>query len=306
MTQAARTGTGGTRALHSISFDVEEWFQVANFRQAIPPADWPRCESRIDVGMGRIFDALDRHGAKATFFFLGWIAARRPDLVQEALRRGHEVASHGWGHEFLWDIGPEGLDDELARTEEALAKAGAPRPLGFRASTFTLTRRTWWAFEVLAARGYQYDSSIHPISHPTYGVPDFEPGISVVDTPCGAITEFPVATVRTLGRNWPVGGGGYFRLLPVAATIAALRRLEGEGRRAAFYLHPWEFDPDQPRVDAPLAKRFRHYLNLGRTTARLDALLAAFRFGSMRAVLDEAGPRRDGGGRGRAAPVKDA
>ena len=277
------------RPLHSISFDVEEWFQVANFRGRIAPSDWTSCQSRIDVGMGRIFDALDRHQAKATFFSLGWIAERRPDLVQEALRRGHEIASHGWGHEFLWDIGPEGLADELARTEEALAKAGAPRPLGFRASTFTLTRRTWWAFEVLAARGYVYDSSVHPIAHPVYGVPDFDTGISIVETPRGAVTEFPVATVRALGRNWPVGGGGYFRLLPVAATIAALRKLEGEGRRAAFYLHPWEFDPAQPRVPAPWSKRFRHYLNLGRTTARLDALLGAFRFGSMRATLEDAG-----------------
>jgi polysaccharide deacetylase family protein (PEP-CTERM system associated) len=277
------------RVLHSISFDVEDWYMVANFRGHPSCAEWSRAEQRLDVGMGRIFAALDRHSAKATFFFLGWVAERRPDLVQEALRRGHEIGSHGWGHEFLWDIGPQGLDDELARTEEALAKAGAPRPAGFRASTFTLTRRTWWAFELLARRGYLYDSSIHPVAHPTYGVPDFDPGISVVQTGSGSVVEFPVATVRAFGRNWPVGGGGYFRLLPVACTIAGLRRVESEGRRAAFYLHPWEFDPDQPRVPVAWSRRFRHYLNLSRTEARLERLLGAFRFGSMRAVLADAG-----------------
>jgi polysaccharide deacetylase family protein (PEP-CTERM system associated) len=237
--------------------------------------------------MTRILDALDRHQAHATFFFLGWIAERRPDMVQEVLRRGHEIGSHGWGHEFLWDIGPDGLNDELARTEEALARAGAPRPVGFRASTFTLTRKTWWAFDVLAQRGYLYDSSVHPISHPTYGVPDFDPGISRVPTTYGDVTEFPVATVRYFGRNWPVGGGGYFRLLPISVTIAALRQLEAQGRRAAFYLHPWEFDPDQPRVAGPWGRRFRHYLNLERTEARLERLLGEFRFGGMREVLGD-------------------
>ena len=284
--------------LHSISFDVEEWYMVANFRHAFGAADWSRAEQRLDIGMGRILDALDRHHAKATFFYLGWVAERRPDLEQETLRRGHEVGSHGFGHEFLWDIGPTGLDAELARTEEALSKAGAPPPAGFRASTFTLTRRTWWAFEVLARRGYLYDSSVHPIAHPTYGVPDFESGISVVESPAGPVVEFPVATVRAFGRNWPVGGGGYFRLLPVACTIAGLRRVEREGRRAAFYLHPWEFDPEQPRVAGPWSRRFRHYLNLSRTEARLDRLLGSFRFGSMRAVLEDQGslPRRATGG----------
>ena len=275
------------RPLHSISFDVEEWFQVANFRHAFQPADWDQLPSRLDVGMTRILDALDRHQAHATFFFLGWIAKRRPDMVQEVLRRGHEIGSHGWGHEFLWDIGPNGLNDELARTEEALARAGAPRPVGFRASTFTLTRKTWWAFDVLAQRGYLYDSSVHPISHPTYGVPDFDPGISRVRTTYGDVTEFPVATVRYFGRNWPVGGGGYFRLLPISVTIAALRQLEAQGRRAAFYLHPWEFDPDQPRVAGPWGKRFRHSLNLERTEGRLERLLGEFRFGGMREVLGD-------------------
>jgi len=167
--------------------------------------------------------------------------------------------------------------------------AGAPRPVGFRASTFTLTRRTWWAFELLARRGYRYDSSVHPVHHPTYGVPDFEPGISRVTTAAGEIVEFPVATWPCLGRNLPVGGGGYFRLLPVAVTGAAIAGLERRGRPAALYLHPWEFDPEQPRQRTSWFKGFRHYLNLRRTLPRLETLLERFRFAGLREVLEEQG-----------------
>ena len=274
---------------HALSFDVEEFFQVANLRANFAPEQWDQVPSRLDVGMRVVLDALARHEARATFFFLGWVAERRPDLVRACLAAGHEVASHGYEHKFLDELGETGLDGDLERTERALAAAGAERPIGFRASTFTLTRKTWWAFDVLARRGYRYDSSVHPVHHPTYGVPDFEPGISVVRSSAGEIVEFPVATVRFLGRNLPVGGGGYFRLLPLAVTRAAIAALERHGRPAALYLHPWEFDPGQPRQKTSAWKSFRHYLNLGRTLPRLEALLARFRFTSLRAVLEERG-----------------
>ena len=209
--------------------------------------------------------------------------------MRRVLDAGHEVASHGYDHRFLGDVGPDGLEEHLARAEDAIVAAGAPRPSGFRASTFTLTRETWWALEGLAARGYAYDSSIHPVRHPTYGIPDSDPGISVVPTRAGAIVEFPVATYPFAGRNLPVGGGGYFRLLPGALHRGALARLERMGRSAALYLHPWEFDPGQPRHPAPLLKRFRHYLNLDRSLPRLELLLRRFRFGSMREVLERRG-----------------
>ncbi len=275
--------------LHALSFDVEEFFHVANLRGYFARADWEAAPSRIDVGMDRILGCLARHDTRATFFFLGWVAERRPDLVARCVAEGHEVASHGYEHLFLGDLGPERLDQDLARTEAALTAAGAPQPEGFRASTFTLTRETWWAFELLARRGYRYDSSIHPVRHPVYGIPDFEPGISRIRAGDATIVEFPVSTVRCLGRNWPMGGGGYFRLLPGALTRAAVRSLERRGRPAALYLHPWEFDPGQPRYPAPWFKRFRHYLNLDRTLPRLEALLARFRFGTMRAALEAAG-----------------
>ncbi|QDU67432.1 XrtA system polysaccharide deacetylase [Engelhardtia mirabilis] len=275
-----------TDRLHALSFDVEEFFQVANLRGQFDRDDWESAPSRIDVGMDAILGALDRNRARATFFFLGWVAEQRPDLVRRCLDAGHEIASHGYEHLFLWDLGPEGLETDLARTEEALMAAGAPRPLGFRASTFTLTRRTFWALDVLARRGYAYDSSIHPVSHPVYGIPDFEPGISRVAASDGTeLVEFPVSTLRALGRNLPVGGGGYFRLLPGFVTRGAVARLEASGRPASIYLHPWEFDPQQPRYPAPVLKKFRHYLNLDRTLPRLEALLARFRFAGLAEVL---------------------
>ena len=274
---------------HALSFDVEEYFQVANLAHHFPRGDWEDVPSRLDVGMQAILDALRRHDARATFFFLGWIAERHPHWVERCLDAGHEVASHGYDHRFLWDLGREGLEEDLARTEAALTAAGAPRPIGFRASTFTLTRRTFWALEVLGRRGYLYDSSIHPVRHPTYGIPDFEPGISRVETEAGEVIEVPVSTIRIPGRNLPIGGGGYFRLLPLAVTRSALKRIDAAGRPAALYLHPWEFDPDQPRCPAPAFKRFRHYLNLDRTLPRLESLLASFSFTSYSEVLRERG-----------------
>jgi len=276
--------------LHALSFDVEEYFQVANLRGHFARSDWEAVPSRLEHGMRAIFGALERQRAHATFFWLGWVAERHPEWVRRCLDAGHEVASHGYEHAFLQDLGPEGLVRDLERTESALVAAGAPRPLGFRASTFTLTRATWWAFEVLAQRGYRYDSSIHPIRHPVYGVPGFEPGISLVRTGAGpSVIEFPVSTWSCLGASLPVGGGGYFRLLPGALTRAACASIERAGRPLCFYLHPWEFDPDQPRVEAPWSKRTRHYLNLSRTLPRLESLLQRFRFASLAEVLREQG-----------------
>jgi polysaccharide deacetylase family protein (PEP-CTERM system associated) len=272
---------------HALSFDVEEYFQVANFSREFPRATWDQVPPRIDVGMQRILAALERRGTQATFFFLGWIAERHPHWVRRCAEAGHEIASHGYDHQFLWDLGPEGFNRDLELTEAALAAAGAPAPAGFRACTFTITRRSWWAFDVLAARGYGYDSSVHPVRHPVYGVPGFEPGISTVTTSDGtrSLTEFPVSTYPVAGRNLPAGGGGYFRLYPLALTRAVLRKMERLGRPAALYLHPWEFDPEQPRVRTSFTRRFRHYVNLRRTLPRLEALLAEFDFGTYAQVL---------------------
>jgi polysaccharide deacetylase family protein (PEP-CTERM system associated) len=279
----------GLKPLHALSFDVEEFFHVANLRAQFPRQDWEQAPSRIDVGMQAVLDCLRRHGARATFFFLGWMAEKRPDWVQRCLAEGHEVASHGYEHLFLWDLGPAGLHKDLERTERALVAAGAPHPRGFRASTFTLTRRTEWAFDVLVERGYRYDSSVHPVRHPVYGIPDFPRGISAVQRPGGSLLEFPVSTLRCLGRNLPVGGGGYFRLLPGAVTRYAVGAHQQAGKPACLYLHPWEFDPEQPRYPAPWHKRFRHYLNLDKTLPRLEQLVSRYRFAGLEEVLRQQG-----------------
>ncbi|HED65612.1 MAG TPA: DUF3473 domain-containing protein [Planctomycetes bacterium] len=276
--------------MHALSFDVEEFFQVANLRDCFAREEWDEVPSRLDIGMEQILGLLERRGIHATFFFLGWIAERHPKWVRRCVEAGHEVASHGYEHSFLWDIEtPEALHRDLERTEDALRAAGAPTPRGFRASTFTLTRSTFWAFDVLIERGYLYDSSIHPIRHPVYGVPEFDPGISRVRRDGGELVEFPVSTWPFLGRNLPMGGGGYFRLLPGWVTRAAVRSLERRGRPVALYLHPWEFDPDQPRQPTSALTRFRHTVGLGRTLARLDRLIERFRFGSMEEVLRSRG-----------------
>ncbi len=275
---------------HALSFDVEEFFQVANLKAAFPKESWDSVPSRVDLAMDKLLELLDRRGAKATMFFLGWLAVRRPDLVRRCHDAGHEIASHGWEHEFLWDLdGPSGFREHLRKTEEAIEAAGVPRPVGFRASTFTLTRETWWAFDVLVERGYLYDSSVHPVRHPTYGVPDFDPGISTVSTGNGSIVEFPVTTFPFAGKNLPIGGGGYFRLLPGALHRAALARVTRLGRPVALYLHPWEFDPDQPRIATSALKKFRHYVGLEKSLSRLDRLLETWTFGSMREVLEGEG-----------------
>lgn len=275
--------------LHSISFDVEEWFQVANYAHVFPRSSWDGLESRVEPAMDRILKVLERRKSHATMFFLGWVAERHPSLVKRCLDEGHEVASHGYDHRFLGELGPNGLRTDLERTEAALMAAGAPQPRGFRASTFTLTRETWWAFDVLVERGYVYDSSVHPIRHPTYGVPDFEPGVSQVTVQAGSLVEFPVSTYPWLGRNWPVGGGGYFRLLPGWFQRSLVGGLERRERPTAIYLHPWEFDPEQPRVSVSWQKRFRHRVGLGRTLARLDRYLERFPCDTQERVLQRSG-----------------
>mgnify|MGYP002628458159 CR=1 FL=1 len=278
--------------LHAISFDVEEYYQVANLRQNFPKADWDAIPSRLSIGMERILGALEKHNARATFFFLGWIAERHPDWVQRCLEAGHEVASHGYDHDFLWDLGPEGVESDLERTEQVLVAAGAPKPTGFRASTFTLTRETFWAMDILARRGYRYDSSVHPVRHPTYGIRDFEPSPSLVKTKEGDLVEFPVSTRKIFGRNFPVGGGGYFRLYPGALIRSSVANLEARGRPACLYLHPWEFDPEQPRAKTSATKAFRHYVGLNKTLPRLEALLAQFQFVGLEEALEESGDLR--------------
>jgi len=270
--------------LNVMSIDVEDWFSVENMRGFIAREDWDKLESRVERNIARLLDLFAARQIEATFFVLGWIAERHPDMVREIARRGHEVATHGYSHNMLTRMTPEEFDADLARSLEMLARAGVSNVLGFRAPTFSVTRKTLWAVDVLKSRGLAYDSSVFPIGmHPDYGIADAP--LTPHQYPNG-IWELPMSCAEIFGKRIPCSGGGYFRLFPYPVMRALLRRTNAQGRSVVFYLHPWEIDPEQPRVEAlPRMKRFRHYNNLERTYARLERLLGDFRFTSARRLL---------------------
>jgi polysaccharide deacetylase family protein (PEP-CTERM system associated) len=262
------------------SIDVEDWFCVQNLSAVIRREEWDRCESRVERNTLRLLDLLSHRNVEGTFFVLGWVAERFPDLVREIERRGHEIATHGYSHRLLTSLQPEEFRADLDRSLEVLARCSSRPVRGFRAPSFSVTRRTWWAVEILRSRGIQYDSSIFPIAfHPDYGIPDAPLHPHRLQE---GLYELPMSCAEVFGRKVPCSGGGYFRLFPYAATRALMRRCNRQGRPIIFYLHPWEVDPDQPRVNLPAIKRFRHYTNLDQTADRLERLLEDFRFTSVR------------------------
>jgi polysaccharide deacetylase family protein (PEP-CTERM system associated) len=267
-----------------MSVDVEDWFCVYNLSQLIPYATWDTCESRVERATLRLLDLFAAHGAEATFFVLGWVAERFPDLVREIERRGHEVASHGYSHRLLTFMRPDEFRADLGRSLEILAATASQPVRGFRAPSFSVTRETLWAADILRESGLGYDSSVFPVGlHPDYGIPDA--GLTPYQLTAG-VTELPMGVAEVMGRRIPCCGGGYFRLYPYRVTRWLMRRCNAEGRPVMFYLHPWEIDPGQPRVSGlPWSKRFRHYNNLERMEARLERLLSDFSFISARSLL---------------------
>lgn len=273
---------------NAMTVDVEDYFQVQAFAAAIPRASWDSIARRVEANTDRILEQFARGGAKATFFTLGWVAERHPALVRRIVAEGHELASHGWEH-----VRADAQDEvtfraDVGRTRRLLEDVGGVAVAGYRAATFSIGARNPWAFDALAAEGYRYSSSVFPIRHDLYGMPDaprapFRPG-------SGALCEIPMTTVRIGGRNLPCAGGGYFRLLPYRVYRRGLRRVNRtEDRPGIFYFHPWEVDPGQPRVrQAARLSRFRHYVNIGRMSARLDRLLRDFRWDRMDRVFADA------------------
>jgi polysaccharide deacetylase family protein (PEP-CTERM system associated) len=267
-----------------MSVDVEDWFCVHNLSRLIPYADWDKCESRVERGTARLLDLFGKHGVEATFFVLGWVADRFPDLVREIERRGHEVATHGYSHQLLTFMRPEDFRADLQRSLVALARTTTQQVRGFRAPSFSLTKRTLWAIDILRESGIQYDSSVFPVGfHPDYGIADADLRPHRL---AEGLTELPMGVAEVLGRRIPCSGGGYFRLYPYVVTRALMRRCNQQGRPVMFYLHPWEADPEQPRVSGlSWSKRFRHYNNLDRTEERLESLLTDFAFTSARKLI---------------------
>ena len=267
--------------LNALTIDVEEHFQVHAFETVVARADWDRYPSRVVANTQRILSLLADCQVRATFFILGWVADRYPDLVREIAIGGHEIATHGYWHELIYRQTPAEFAADVAQSLDAIRCAsGGLEPAGYRASSFSITNRSLWALGVLREQGLLYDSSIFPLTaHDRYGIPDAHRFANQMD---GGLWEFPVSTVRLGQKNWPVAGGGYFRPVPFWLTRQAIRHLNGQGQPAVIYLHPWEFDPEQPRVTgAPLRSRLRHYVNLSKTESRLRALLAEFKFAPM-------------------------
>jgi polysaccharide deacetylase family protein (PEP-CTERM system associated) len=274
------------RVTNAMTIDVEDYFHVSNFEHLVARDSWAGRESRVEANTDRLLAMFDRAGVPATFFVLAWVAERVPGLVRRIAAAGHEVASHGFGHRLIYDQTPEAFRDDVRRAKRLLEDVSGQSVDGYRAPSFSVTARSLWALDVLIEEGYTYDSSVFPVHHDRYGIPDAGRHPGIVHRPGGTIVEVPASTVRMGGVNWPIGGGGYFRLLPYGWTRWGMRRVNAvEGAPAVFYLHPWEIDPDQPRLAAPALSRYRHYHNLRETERRLERLMREFPFGTMRSLI---------------------
>jgi polysaccharide deacetylase family protein (PEP-CTERM system associated) len=271
--------------VNALTIDVEDYFQVEAFAGTIDRRDWENYPRRVACNTDRLLDLIGQAGAAATFFVLGWVAQRHPELVRRIVAEGHELASHGSDHYRADQQSPDEFRADIRRSKGLLENTAGVEVLGYRAPTFSVGHSSRWVHAILTEEGFRYSSSVYPIVHDLYGAPNaprrpFRPQPGIV--------EIPLTTVRVFGRNLPSAGGGYFRLLPYRVTRRALRRAGRELGTCVFYLHPWEIDPDQPRqTQAPLRSRLRHYVNLGRTEGRLCRLLRDFRWGRMdRIFLD--------------------
>ena len=269
---------------NALTVDVEDYFQVSALAPHIARADWERIPCRVERNVETILSLFAESGARATFFTLGWIAERYPALVKRIVAQGHELASHGYGHLRIHEQTPQEFTQDIARAKALLEDLSGTEVKGYRAPSFSIGRRTLWAFERIAQAGYRYSSSVYPVQHDLYGMPD-APRFAY--RPRADLLEIPVTTAVVLTRNLPAGGGGYFRLLPYAVSRALLRRVnEVDARPGIFYFHPWEIDPAQPRVPGTSVRtRFRHYVNLRRTESRLRRLLRDFRWRRMDEVF---------------------
>jgi polysaccharide deacetylase family protein (PEP-CTERM system associated) len=277
--------------LIELTIDVEDYYHVSAFEAVVPFADWDRYESRVEKNTHRLLDLLDAHTTKATFFVLGWVAERHPGLVRTLAARGHEVASHGYAHQRVYTQTPEQFRTETRRSKLLLEDTLGQPIRGYRAASYSITVQSLWALDVLREEGFVYDSSIFPIRHDLYGIPSYPRFCYMIPGQSGApLVEFPLSTLRLGGTNFPIAGGGYLRLFPYAYTRWGIRYLNRrEDQPAVVYLHPWELDPEQPRLPAGKLSRFRHYTNLHRMEERFVRLLQDFSFGPMSEVLQTRG-----------------
>ena len=294
MRPGAAATAGGV--INAMTIDVEDYFHVSGFDGVVPRHRWHCLESRVTANTDRLLEMLDEAGVSATFFTLGWVAERFPRLVRRIAGRGHEIASHGYAHRLIYDQTRTSFRDDVRRAKDLLEKTTGCRVDGFRAPSYSVTPRSLWALDVLIEEGYRYDASIFPIQHDRYGIPLSARHPYVLEREAGSLVEAPASTVRWGRMNLPIAGGGYFRLLPYAWTRWGIDRLnERERKPAIFYLHPWEIDPDQPRLQAGALSRLRHYTNLDKTESRFRTLLRDFQFAPLGTVLGGLDTLRLGG-----------
>jgi polysaccharide deacetylase family protein (PEP-CTERM system associated) len=267
---------------HAFTVDLEDWYH------GIPIADETKsaAERRLGRGLGVLLNLLAAHDAKATFFVLGPIALEHPQAVREIAAAGHELGCHGWSHDLLYAMDRARLRDETQRAKSEIEAIAGKPVTAYRAAYFSITRESFWALEVLAGLGFRYDSSIFPVHNWRYGIAGFDPRPQRIETPAGAIYELPISVRRLMGMNLPTSGGAYFRIYPYPLTRSNFKAAEREGRPVVFYLHPWELDPDHPRVPFHWKARATHYVNLKSAAAKLKRLLAEFRFGPLGDILE--------------------
>ncbi len=266
--------------INALTIDVEDYFQVSAFSPYIPRDQWDNYECRVEKNVDCLLEMLEEHRTKATFFTLGWIAERYPQLIDRIVNSGHELASHGYGHERASDLSEVAFYADIIRAKQILEDRSGSEIRGYRAPSFSIGKKNMWAFDCLEKAGYQYSSSIYPIKHDHYGMPD-APRFS--HQVCSGLIELPVTTARLFNRNWPASGGGYFRLLPYDFSHWLMKQVNLRDQQPViFYLHPWEIDFEQPKVlGINLKAKFRHYINLHKTENRLRRLLKDFRWGRM-------------------------
>jgi polysaccharide deacetylase family protein (PEP-CTERM system associated) len=272
----------GERIRNAMTCDVEDYFQVSAFAPYIDRASWPGRECRVEANMDRILALFERTGVRATFFTLGWIAERYPNVVKRIVAGGHELASHGYGHLRASDQTRAEFDNDIRSAKALLEDIGGQEVLGYRAPSFSIGRDNLWALDALLEAGYRYSSSIYPVQHDHYGMPE-APRFAFYPNGTDGLLEVPISTVQMMGRNLPAGGGGYFRLLPYALSRWMMAKVNQDDRQPAlFYFHPWEIDTEQPRPEGVGAKsRFRHYVNIERMESRIEALARDFAWDRM-------------------------
>ena len=273
-----------------LTIDVEDYFQVAALSDAISVNEWENIPTRVERNTNKILDLFDEHNVKGTFFTLGWVADRYPSLVKEIDRRGHEVASHGYSHQLIYSQSKDVFRDETFKSKNILEDITGKAVDGYRAASYSITKESLWAIDILVEAGFKYDSSIFPVRHDRYGIVNSPKEPYVIKGPEGGeIVEYPLTTYSMLGQDLPVAGGGYFRLYPYWLTNYFYRSLNSKGKSFAFYLHPWEVDPEQPKVEVSWFSKFRHYNNLHKCSKRLSKLLSNYQFLPMRKELERLG-----------------